>query len=96
MYEELPDDFHVGLIQLYSAHRKFSTDRFAELELTTGQPKVITVLSLHEGCMQKELARRCAVEPATITVLLASMEKKGLIRREPVISSVGKRPVPFT
>ncbi|MCQ2497011.1 MAG: MarR family transcriptional regulator [Lachnospiraceae bacterium] len=85
------DSFHVGLIQLYGAHKKFNTDRFAELGLTTGQPKIITVLALHEGCMQKELAKRCAVEPATMTVLLANMEKKELIRKETILSPGGKK-----
>lgn len=79
------------LIDTAKAHKKYCMSRFSKLGLTTGQPKVLTVLSAKEGYLQKELAARCAVEPATMTSLLNNMERKDLIRRETVYVSGGKR-----
>ncbi len=79
------------LIDMGKAHKKYCMSRFSQLGLTTGQPKVLTVLSAKEGYLQKELAARCAVEPATMTSLLNNMERKDLIKRETVYVSGGKR-----
>lgn len=84
-------NFLPQLIDLSKAHKKYCMSRFSKLGLTTGQPKVLTVLSAREGYLQKELAARCAVEPATMTSLLNNMERKDLIRRETVYVSGGKR-----
>jgi len=51
------------------------------LGLTTGQPKVLDYLQDHDGSSQKEIAKGCHIEPATLTSLLAGMEKKELITR---------------
>ncbi|MBQ9122249.1 MAG: MarR family transcriptional regulator [Lachnospiraceae bacterium] len=74
--------FHVLLIKTYAAHKKRSRDAFYAMDLTAGQPKVLSILENMEGCQQKELAEACAVEPPTMTVLLKNMEQKGLIYRE--------------
>ena len=84
-------DFIPQLIDLSKTHKKYCMSRFSKLGLTTGQPKVLTVLSAKEGYLQKELAAICAVEPATMTSLLNNMERKDLIRRETVYVSGGKR-----
>ena len=83
--------FHKLLTRTANAHFKRSTSQFAELGLSSGQPKVLERLVNLEGCMQKELAEACEVEPATITSILPSMEKKGLIKREPIIQESGTR-----
>lgn len=79
------------LINLYRAHKKYCMNGFTELGLSTGQPKVLSVLLDKEGYLQKDLAQRCSVEPATMTSLLNNMERKELIRRETVYVSGGKR-----
>lgn len=82
---------HTALIGGYSAHKKYSFHKFQKLNLSTGQPKVLSILFQKEGCLQKDLARRCHVEPATMTSILSNMEKKGLIYKEAVYVSGGKR-----
>lgn len=82
---------HKSLIVASSAHRKVSRTEFQKMNLTEGQPKVLEVLSEHEGYLQKELAEKCHVEPATMTIILSNMEKMGLIRRETAHVSGGKR-----
>ncbi|NLJ96588.1 MAG: MarR family transcriptional regulator [Clostridiales bacterium] len=85
------DELHLALINSYMTHKKRSFQCFQDLDLTTGQPKVLTVLNKDEGYLQKDLAKRCHVEPATMTSLLNNMEKKNLIYKEPVYVSGGKR-----
>lgn len=85
------DCLHVALIGCYFAHKKSSFGEFQKLNLTTGQPKVLTVLFQDEGYLQKDLAKRCHVRPATMTSLLNNMEKNDLIYKETVYVSGGKR-----
>lgn len=82
---------HVLLIIASAAHKRKSRKVFRELNLTEGQPKVLTILKGMEGCQQKDLASACRVEPATMTSLLKLMEEKGLIRKESCYVSGGKR-----
>lgn len=83
--------FHRLLICASAAHKKYCRQRFQELDLTEGQPKVLAVLSCMENCLQKELAEACRVEPATMTSLITKMEEKELIVREREMVSGGKR-----
>ncbi|MBQ7934222.1 MAG: MarR family transcriptional regulator [Lachnospiraceae bacterium] len=81
---------HVLLLKTYSNHKKRSRQYFQQLQLTEGQPKVLTILSGMEGCQQKELAQACGVEPATMTSLLKNMEHSGLIYKERMSLPGGK------
>lgn len=49
--------------------------------LTSGQPKVLDYLKDHNGAVQKDIAARCHIEPASLTAILNGMETKGLIER---------------
>ena len=82
---------HVLLIAASTAHRKRFLRELTALDLTEGQPKVLAHLLREEGLLQKDLAQRCGVEPATMTALLRRMEDRGLIRREELRVSGGKR-----
>ena len=64
---------------------------FQKLNITTGQPKVLSILSQKEGYLQKDLALRCHVEPATMTSILSKMEGKGIIYKKHEFVSGGKR-----
>lgn len=81
----------LALIQASSAHQKSCWAEFRKLDLSPGQPKVLSRLRYQEGYLQKDLAALCHVEPATMVVLLSNMEKKGLIRKEVDHVSGGKR-----
>ncbi len=82
---------HKALIYSSAAHRKACRNEFKKLNLSDGQPKVLSVLMENEGYLQKDLARRCHVEPATMTSILSNMGKIGLIRKETAHVSGGKR-----
>ncbi len=81
----------VSLISASSAHQKSCWGGFRELDLSPGQPKVLSRLRYQEGYLQKDLAALCRVEPATMVVLLSNMEKRGMIRKEVDHVSGGKR-----
>lgn len=83
--------FHKLLIGTYNLHYKKSTSQFGALGLSPGQPKILETLKQLDGCMQKELAEACEVEPATITSILPSMERNDLIKRDTVVYDTGKR-----
>lgn len=85
------DRFFREMLSLYYAHRAYNIRYYTSLGLTSGQPKVLNVLYEEEGYLQKELATRCRVEPATMTSLLAKMEKQDMIKKEIVYVSGGKR-----
>jgi DNA-binding MarR family transcriptional regulator len=82
---------HTALISGSAAHKKCSMQQFQKLDLTTGQPKVLSILSQKEGYLQKDLAVRCHVEPATMTCILSNMISKGLIYKKTESVSGGKR-----
>nr|WP_239471030.1 MarR family transcriptional regulator [Olsenella uli] len=48
-----------------------------------GQPKVLEFVAENEGCLQRDIARACAMDRATTTGLLARMEETGLVERRP-------------
>ena len=79
------------MIGSYTTHKRCSFREFQKFNLTTGQPKILSILFKNEGYLQKELAERCHVEPATMTSLLSNMEKKGLIIKKITYGSGGKR-----
>lgn len=50
--------------------------------LGKGQPPILKYLSLNDGCKQSEIAQKEHVTAATMTVMLQTMEKNGLIERK--------------
>ena len=69
---------------LMANQAEFHRGVLAELKdsgLTIGQPKVLDYLRKNNGASQKDIARGCHVEPASLTSILNGMEEKGLIER---------------
>lgn len=54
----------------------------SKLGLSAGQPKILQFLFTHNGCEQKEIAKNYNLEPASVTSLVAGMEKANLIIRK--------------
>lgn len=70
---------------LMSDHLLFQKTLLSDIKntgLTPGQPKVLDYLLTHDGAFQKEIAKACHIEPATITSVLRGMENNGLITRK--------------
>lgn len=82
---------HVLMIEASVLHKDKCRKQFQKLNLSDGQPKVLSILLAMEGCLQKELADECHVTPATMTSLLQNMEKNNLITKKRELVSGGKR-----
>ena len=79
------------LLNVSAAHAQRSRELFQTLDLSPGQPKILWNLRLKEGYVQKDLAAKCKIAPPSMTSLLRGMEQKGLIRKEKLLVSGGKR-----
>lgn len=72
---------HSALFKLFASHRKKVHGALFQLGISHGQPRLLHYLSMNDGCIQRELAEHCNIEAATVTSILASMEKADLIVR---------------
>jgi DNA-binding MarR family transcriptional regulator len=72
---------HMTLIRLAKTHRRRAHEEFSKVGITEGQPKILDFLLENDGCIQREIANSCNIEPATVTSLLSIMEKSELIHR---------------
>ena len=65
-------------------HRKITMDAFHAEGIRRSQPWILDYLAEHDGAIQRELADRAHLDPATITSALVRMEEEGKVRRESV------------
>ena len=77
------DTIHHQLLLAFSRSNHAMTSRIRAFGLMPGQPKVLEFVAENEGCLQRDIARACAMDRATTTGLLARMEEAGLVERRP-------------
>ncbi|WP_130869108.1 MarR family winged helix-turn-helix transcriptional regulator [Intestinimonas massiliensis (ex Afouda et al. 2020)] len=77
----MDQSFHYLLMAAQGLFQRAVMGELSKAGLTTGQPKVLDYLGLHDGSIQKQIAAGCQIDPATLTGLLGRMEEKGLIER---------------
>lgn len=77
------DTIHHQLLIAFSHANHAMTSRIRAFGLLPGQPKVLEFVAGNEGCLQRDIARACAMDRATTTGLLVRMEEAGLIERRP-------------
>lgn len=61
---------------------KFFYPRVSEMGLTRGQPKMLRFLGENDGCRQKDIAERFYLRAASVSGILNTMERDGLIVRK--------------
>ena len=54
----------------------------ARLGLTRGQPRMLRFLGENDGCRQKDIAEKFYIRAASVSGILSTMEKEGLIERK--------------
>ncbi len=74
--------YHKLMLENQTIFTKMVFESLADEKLTVGQPKVLEYLFDNDGAVQKDIAKACLIEPATLTSLLSRMEKSGLIERK--------------
>ena len=82
--QEISTPFHSVLRRAFTAQSNHVRPYMSQIGLSPGQPKVLSYLATHDGCMQKELAAACEIEPATVSKVLGIMETDGLVIRSGV------------
>lgn len=76
--------YHYLMLLNHSIYQKKIYEKIEELNLTIGQPKIFDFLLECNGCIQKDIATGCQIEPASVTSILLNMEKKGFIERKKI------------
>lgn len=74
--------FHYLLMANQTLLQKRLLSGLKDTCLSPGQPKVLEYLKEHNGVSQKEIARGCHIEAASLTSILGRMEEKGMIERK--------------
>ena len=70
-----------SLIAAHVSYKKHILDGLKDYGLKAKHPRILYYVSKHEGCQQKDIAEYCYLESATLSTVLANMEKRGLIER---------------
>ncbi len=76
------DTLHYLLMADHALLQKTLFANIRDSGLSLGQPKVLDFLKDHDGAVQKDIAKGCHIEPASLSTILTGMEKSGLITRE--------------
>ena len=76
------DTLHYLLMADHALLQKILFANIRDSGLSLGQPKVLDFLKDHDGAVQKDIAKGCHIEPASLSTILTGMEKSGLITRE--------------
>lgn len=78
----MKETLHYLLMADHSMLQKALIASIKDTGLTSGQPKVLDYLLVHDGTVQKDIAAACHIEPASLTSILNGMESKNLIERK--------------
>lgn len=82
-------DYHRLMLENQTIFSKLVYGHLLSSNLSLGQPKVIEYISEHDGCSQKDIAINCLIEPASVSSMLSTMERDGLINRK--MNSMNRR-----
>ena len=71
-----------SLLTAHWTFKNYVESGLKQYGLNSGNPKILIYIAEHEGCRQKEIAKNCCVETATLSSVLTKMEDNGLIERK--------------
>lgn len=74
--------YHKLMMENNTMYTKKVFDNVADRKLSKGQPKILEYLYENDSAVQKDIAKSCFIEQATVTSILARMEKNELIIRK--------------
>ncbi len=81
--DELSSDVFRAFIGTLRLHRRLMMQALAARGIHPGQAMCLRLLIANDGITQRDLAKAMYVAPPTLTKMLHSMEKAGLVRRRP-------------
>lgn len=74
--------FYMLLYRVFHAHRNYLRPYLGEIGLEVGQPKLLTYLSNHGPCRQRELADYFEIDSAAVSRMLDALERGGFVTRK--------------
>lgn len=74
--------YHKLMMENNTMYTKKVFDNVADRKLSKGQPKILEYLYENDGEVQKDIAKSCFIEQATVTSIFTRMEKNELIIRK--------------
>jgi DNA-binding MarR family transcriptional regulator len=80
--DDFPDSIDFWVMQVSKLHYARVHGLFAKAGLYPGQPPFLLLLWEKDGRAQSELAECLHIKPATVTKMVARLEKAGFIRRQ--------------
>ena len=81
--DDLSGDVFRAFIGTLRLHRRLMMQALADRGVHPGQAMCLRLLAANDGIGQRDLAAALHVAPPTVTRMLHSMEKAGLVRRTP-------------
>lgn len=78
----MKDSYRYLVLLNHTIYQKKIYEKLEKYNLSLGQPKIFDFLYENDGCIQKDIAVGCQIEPASVTSIILTMEKRGFIRRE--------------
>lgn len=76
------NSYHYLMLLNHLSFQKRAFEKLADTGLSLGEPKVLEFLRHKNGSSQKEIAKGCQIEPASVTSIMQKMENDNLIYRE--------------
>ena len=77
----LEESLHMLFLRAFHARRNYLRPSLTELGFGSGQPKLVDYLDIHGPCRQRELAEYFEIDPAAVSRMLDSLEKRGYVVR---------------
>lgn len=84
------------LLRVAKLHRLRRATALAEIGLHPGQDAVLLLLAQHERRTMGEMAAALAIQPPTVTKMVARLEAAGLVERHPVAGDQRKAAISLT
>jgi DNA-binding MarR family transcriptional regulator len=81
--DELSADVFRAFLGTMRLHRRLMMQALADQGVHHGQAMCLRLLAVNDGITQRDMAEALHVAPPTVTRMLHSMQKAGLIRRSP-------------
>ena len=75
------EDVGFALVMTNRLNKILMSQELSSVGISMGQPQILDYLSVHDGCIQNDLATHCHLKPASVTSIIANMEEQGLIKR---------------
>jgi DNA-binding MarR family transcriptional regulator len=73
----------ISVVQSYHLCTSLLAQRLSELNVPLPEHEILMILLRHSGATQQQIAQGCFVAKSGVSMLLAKMDSRGMVRRDP-------------